>query len=63
MIFSDNREQFFKDIEIVLGEANWTLPEPVNDEFLKAYGTHLNDGRSAERAVRQLADLAGKCTQ
>lgn len=60
VVFSDSKEQFLEDIERVLGEDDWTLPEPVNDEFLKGYGTHLNDGRSAERAVRVLVDLAIK---
>ena len=60
MVFSETKEQFLKDIERVLSEDDWTLPEPVNDEFLKAYGTYLNDGRSAERAVQALIDLARK---
>ncbi len=60
VVFSETKEQFFRDIERVLGEDDWTLPEPVNDEFLKGYGTYLNDGKSAERAVRTLVELAEK---
>ena len=60
VVFSETREQFLSDIERGLNEVDWTLPEPVNDEFLMAYGTYLNDGRSAERAVKKLVDLAEK---
>lgn len=60
VVFSETKEQFFKDIERVLNEDDWALPEPINDEFLRGYGTYLNDGRSAERAVQALIDLAGK---
>lgn len=60
VVFSETKEQFFKDIERVLGEDDWTLSEPINEEFLRAYGTYLNDGRSAERAVQTLIDIAGK---
>lgn len=60
VVLSETKEQFFKDIERVLGEDDWALPEPVNDEFLRGYGTHLNDGRSAERAVQALVGLAEK---
>lgn len=60
VVFSDTKEYFLKDIERVLSEDDWTLPEPVNDEFLKGYGTYLNDGQSAERAVQELIALAEK---
>ena len=59
-VFSETREHFFKDMERVLGKDDWALPEPVNDEFLRGYGTYLNDGQSAERAVQTLIDLARK---
>ncbi|MFC1986971.1 hypothetical protein ACFLVH_00245 [Chloroflexota bacterium] len=58
VLFSETREQFLKDIESVLGEEDWALPEPTNDEFLKAYGTYINDGGSAGRAVQVLINLA-----
>ncbi|MBI4284059.1 MAG: hypothetical protein HY663_06280 [Chloroflexi bacterium] len=60
VVFSENKGQFLKDIARVLGEDDWSLPEPVNDEFLRSYGTYLNDGRSVERAVRALLALAEK---
>ena len=28
-----------------------------NDEFLKAYGTHLNDGASDKRAVAKVLEM------
>lgn len=60
VLFSKTKEQFLWDIEATLQEPDWTLPDPVNDEFLKAYGTHLNDGRSAWRAVDALHVLASE---
>lgn len=57
IILSDSREQFIKDIRIFLEQPQWELPEPVNDEFLKAYGTYLNNGQSSERAVRALVNI------
>lgn len=58
VILSESSKQFLQDIKTILSQPDWTLPEPVNDEFLRAYGTHLNDGRSAERASHLLLDLA-----
>jgi len=55
---SETREEFLQDIADFLHRPDWTLPRPVNDEFLCAYGTYLNDGRSAERAAQLLMDLA-----
>lgn len=58
VILSESGEQFPRDIAAVLSKTDWSLPGPVNDEFLRAYGTHCNDGQSAERAVAVLRDLA-----
>lgn len=57
-MLADSAEEFLREIDAYLQRPDWRLPEPVNDEFLMAYGTHLNDGRSAERAVVLLRDLA-----
>lgn len=56
-VLSETKEQFLRETEMTLSDSDWTLPEPVNDEFLRAYGTHLNDGRSAERAADNLFRL------
>jgi len=58
MILSASGERFLRDIAAMLSQADWSLPEPVNDEFLMEYGTYLNDGHSAERAVNLLRELA-----
>ena len=58
VIFSETRERFLQDIEATLRKHDWTLPQPPNGEFLRAYGTHLDDGRSAERAVDVLHAIA-----
>ncbi len=57
-IFSESGEQFLKDIAGGLAERKSAPVNEVNDAFLSAYGTHLNDGRSAERAVQALHRLA-----
>lgn len=58
VILAESAEQFLYEIGNFLQCSDWCLPQQVNDEFLRAYGTHLNDGRSAERAVNQLFELA-----
>ncbi|MBI2320744.1 MAG: hypothetical protein HYU88_01245, partial [Chloroflexi bacterium] len=55
---AESAEEFLAAIDAYLRRPDWRLPKPVNDEFLMAYGTHLHDGRSAERAVALLRELA-----
>ena len=55
---ADTEDQFFAEVERFLAEQDWTLPKPVNDEFLKAYCTYTGDGLSADRCAKFLYDLA-----
>ena len=57
-ILSETPEQFLHDIAEVLKQDDWSFHQEINDKFLCAYGTHLNDGRSAERAVQLLTEVA-----
>lgn len=57
-IVATNGDQFLQELEAFVQRDEWHLPQPVNDDFLKAYGTHLNDGASAERATHFLYQLA-----
>ncbi len=56
--YSNNRKDFFYQLENYLNTPDWTSSTPVNDEFLCNFGTHLNDGRSAERTSEFLYKLA-----
>lgn len=60
-IYSDNKQEFFYKLENFLNAPDWTLSKPVNDEFLCNFGTHLNDGKSAERTAEFLFKQA-TCT-
>jgi hypothetical protein len=57
-IVSETAAEFLKSIADFLAHEDWTLPSPVNDDFLIEYGTFLNDGRSDDRAVALLRKLA-----
>jgi hypothetical protein len=57
-IVKESREEFLREITNFLSRPDWRLPKPVNDEFLMEYGTYLNDGRSTERSVEVLRELA-----
>jgi len=56
-LVSTTKTELLTNIAATLQEEDWNLSEPVNDEFLKAYGTHLNDGRSSERLVETLQGI------
>lgn len=60
-IYSDNKQEFFYKLENFLNTPDWKLSKPVNDEFLCNFGTHLNDGKSAERTAEFLFKQA-TCT-
>jgi len=58
VIFSETKEEFLRDIVTVLSQLDrWTSLAHRNDEFLRAYGTYLNDGNSAERAKQVLLKI------
>ena len=58
VIYTDNEQQFYEAVDTFIKKADWALPEPINTEFLREYGTHLHDGKSAERIVGFLMSLA-----
>jgi hypothetical protein len=51
---SETPDDFVNDIRSFLDSGDFSEIQTPNDEFLCAFGTHLNDGRSAQRAVEQL---------
>lgn len=55
-VYAETREEFFESLERFLQQEDWTLPKPVNDEFLVEYCTCATDGRSAERCAAFLHD-------
>lgn len=57
-ILSETKGQFFDKLENFVKNIDWTVGKPVNDEFLHHFGTHLNDGKSAERTAEFLFKLA-----
>ena len=58
--FSTTRVEFLRDIERALHAPDWSLPEPIHTDFLRAYGTYLHDGGSAQRAVHVLRQVANR---
>lgn len=59
-ILSETKGQFLDKLESFLKNTNWTVGKSVNDEFLHHFGTHLNDGKSAERTASFLFKLASR---
>lgn len=54
---TETPEDFLAELERFLAAEDFAvLPEPDNS-FLRAYGTHLDDGRSAERAADAVAGI------
>jgi hypothetical protein len=57
-VFADNRDAFFEKLGTFVQKPDWTLEKPVNDEFLRHYGTYLNDGNSDKRVAQFLYQCA-----
>ncbi|MEE9126423.1 MAG: hypothetical protein V3U11_04730, partial [Planctomycetota bacterium] len=57
-IYTETEEDFFASLDRFMAEPDWTLDQPVNDEFLAAYATGGNDGRAAERIAGFLHRVA-----
>lgn len=56
VVYARFLEDYLRHIEEALSKQVWK--EPVtSDEFLRAHGTHLNDGKSAERAARAITEI------
>lgn len=58
VILSKTRDEFLENIAAALQKPRWSRVASVNDEFLQSFGTHQNDGRSADRALKVLCELA-----
>jgi|GEM_PF-2276058 len=54
---TETPEAFLQELRRFLAAGNFAKESPANRDFLKAYGTHLDDGRSAERALERLAEI------
>jgi hypothetical protein len=55
---AETEADFFATVDALLEHHSTGAQPTVNDEFLKAYGTHLGDGRSADRLAAFLRELA-----
>jgi hypothetical protein len=56
VVYARSLEDYLRHIEEALSKQVWK--EPVtSDEFLRAHGTHLNGGKSAERAARAITEI------
>jgi hypothetical protein len=58
-VVAETPEAFESAVRLLLGAGPYRDFESPNAEFLQAYGTHLNDGRSAERAADVILGHAG----
>jgi len=56
-IVTESEEDFFVQLRGFLGNDCFTEVDTLDRSFLRAYGTHLDDGCSAERAVQFLENL------
>lgn len=61
VVYSGDLDEFLSLLRTNLQEKNYQ-PVRSNDTFLKLFGTHLNDGKSDERAYKFLNSLASKET-
>jgi hypothetical protein len=57
------QEDFLKLVENFLRAGDFSEIQNPNDEFLRAYGTHLNDGLSAERASEYILEIVNEREQ
>lgn len=54
---AESEEEFFQELDNFLSQ-DVTSENPLNEEFLKMYATHVHDGRSSERLAAFLHLLA-----
>lgn len=57
VMLSETPEDYLKQLRIFLGQERFHELEHADQGFLSAYGTHRNDGRSAQRAVDALQEI------
>lgn len=55
---SETPEDYLKQLRLFLSRGNFQELENADREFLRAYGTHLDNGRSAERALKAILEIA-----
>lgn len=58
-LLTDTPEEFLAELRRVLSMGTFAQFARSDDSFLSAYGTHLNDGRSADRAADAICRIAG----
>lgn len=58
-IVAEEPDEFIEKVRSFLCAGDFSELTTPNDEFLCAYGTHLNDGRSAERAADFVLKFSG----
>ncbi len=56
-VVSETPDAFIGDLEAFLSTSSFEELVDADETFLCAYGTHLNDGRSAERAAQGVSDV------
>ncbi len=54
---AETPEEFFRQLRLFLSRDEFTELERPDRSFLRSYGTHLDDGRSAERAFEALRKI------
>ncbi|MDA2936664.1 hypothetical protein MYX75_00155 [Acidobacteria bacterium AH-259-A15] len=57
-ILAESPADYLNKVRQVLTSGDFSKEPLSNNDFLKAYGTHLNDGRSIERAVEALYKIS-----
>ena len=56
LVLATSSDEFLHRIDATLDEPDWSLPEPIDNEFLHAYGTGA-DGNSSSRAIEALLGI------
>lgn len=54
---SETPEDYLNQLRMFLSQGRFHELEHADREFLRAYGTHLDDGRSAQRAMNALQEI------
>ena len=57
-MFDEDLESFLEMLRTFLREGTFQ-PVKSSDEMLRLFGTHINDGKSAERAVAANREIIG----
>jgi hypothetical protein len=57
-VVSEMPAEFIRELDAFLSRDSFDELADPDDAFLRAYGTYLNDGHSAERAARAVVEIA-----